>query len=768
MNKTAGCGLAAVICFLLSLAAGSVSYASGDRQGDAMERLSDALRRGDFNRAIIYGNEAERAYEKEGNIKLRIAALMRVSSAYQAVGQYRRSLDSLKTALGLSGKEVDETLRAAVLADLGNAYIFTNQLTESENHLKEALEISRRNNSSDIQASALNYLGNLYVLRKKNAEGLAAYRESARLSEQTGNGLLYARAMANSARVSLAAGNYQDTEDSLRAAHDKYLSLYNSHEKAYGLINIGRTHRQLTLSVASAAPSLKSRAEMAFIEAASAAEDIIDLLAASYAQGYLGQMYEEAGRPEEALRLTRKALFAGQQVNAPESMYLWQWQTGRLLKAEGKPGEALSAYRDAVNTLQTIRAEMVADCRMYNQLSFKDSVEPVYFGLADLLLKQADQAKDEAEAGPFLKETRRTMEMLKTAELQDYFQDACIAADRQKTKALETISSNAAVLYVIPLPDRLELLLGLDKGIKRFTVRVDAGTFTREVRSLRKRLEKRTTRQYLTHSQRLYDWMIRPLETELSAAKIDTLILVPHGPLYTIPLAALHDGEVFLIQKYALASTPGLTLADPRHMQRDKIKILLAGLTEPVQGFPALINVPMEIKAIQELYAGKVLKDRDFSIASMREELERSPYPVIHIASHGEFFDDSRDTYIITWDEKIGVDQLEKLIGVSKYSKEPVALLTLSACVTAAGDDRAALGLAGVGIKAGARSALATLWYINDHTSYELVTEFYRQLQNDSLSNAQALQQAQMKLLSERGFVHPGYWAPFLLIGNWL
>ena len=95
-------------------------------------------------------------------------------------------------------------------------------------------------------------------------------------------------------------------------------------------------------------------------------------------------------------------------------------------------------------------------------------------------------------------------------------------------------------------------------------------------------------------------------------------------------------------------------------------------------------------------------------------------------------------------------------------------LLTLSACDTAAGDDRAALGLAGIAIKAGASSALATLWHINDQATSELAVEFYRQLQNPTISRAIALKHAQLKLLNDRRYEHPGYWSPFLLINNWL
>ena len=114
------------------------------------------------------------------------------------------------------------------------------------------------------------------------------------------------------------------------------------------------------------------------------------------------------------------------------------------------------------------------------------------------------------------------------------------------------------------------------------------------------------------------------------------------------------------------------------------------------------------------------------------------------------------------------MDGLEKFIKLSRFREKPVELLTLSACRTAAGDDRAALGLAGIAIKAGARSALATLWFINDRASSVLVTRFYRELKNPAVSKAQALRFAQLSLIEDRRYRHPGYWSPFLLIGNWL
>jgi CHAT domain-containing protein len=288
------------------------------------------------------------------------------------------------------------------------------------------------------------------------------------------------------------------------------------------------------------------------------------------------------------------------------------------------------------------------------------------------------------------------------------------------------------------------------------------------VRTFRQLLEKRTTREYLPYAQQLYTWLIRPIEAALAGAPVDTLVFVPDGPLRTIPMAALHDGEHFLIHKYAVAITPGLNLTDPRPLAITQAKVLALGLSQPVQGFSALPNVPEEIRSIHRLYGGEALLDQTFLLAGAAATMEEHAFNIVHVASHGQFRSDVKQTFLLTFDGKLTLDRLEEIIGLFRYRNEPLELLTLSACQTAAGDDRAALGLAGVAVKAGARSALATLWYINDQASSELITEFYRQLQQPGTSRAVALQRAQLTILSNPYYTHPSYWAPFLLINNWL
>jgi CHAT domain-containing protein len=196
--------------------------------------------------------------------------------------------------------------------------------------------------------------------------------------------------------------------------------------------------------------------------------------------------------------------------------------------------------------------------------------------------------------------------------------------------------------------------------------------------------------------------------------------------------------------------------------------LLLGGLSEAVQGFSALPNVTSELQNIQKLYGSVIYQDREFINANIEKAMKGTPYNIIHIASHGQFDRDPQKTFLLTYNDKLSMNQLERLIAQGKFRDQAVELLTLSACQTAVGDDRAALGLAGIAIKAGARSALASLWSINDEATSQLMIEFYRQLQNTSNSKAKALQQAQQKMLSDERFHHPAYWAPFILIGNWL
>jgi CHAT domain-containing protein len=735
-----------------------------------MKDGSQAYQHGDFEQAVERWTSAEEAFEMSAARPEQIDALIRLSEAYQALGRYRTAAIRLDQAKVLAADRDDALLSIRILWRAGSLYQAGGQQAEAERSLQEALKRSKTLPQDALTAAILNDLGNLAASQGKFADALAAYNESFQTAQAASMKLLASTSQVNAARVSLPLKQYRDSKQRLDQATGILRGLEPSHEQISAFITAGLTYAKLRAFLVEMNKDLTLAAFQSLHDAARAADQLGDRRASSFAWGYLGKLYEDERRYAEALNVTQQAILMGQQAAAPEALYRWHWQAGRVLKALGRPKEAIDSYRQAIVAVQSIRPEVsAAIAEDQPDASFRETVGAVYFELADLLLRGSEQDADPQHQEAVLREARDTVELFKVAELQDYFQDDCVQAARSHATGLELVSKTAVVIYPIMLQDRLEILVSLPSGMVRKTVPVGAEELTDEIRAFRNFLEKRSTREYLSHAKKLYGWLIQPIEPLWADAGIDTLVIVPDGALRTIPLAALHDGTQFLIKKYAVATTPGVTLTDPRPLDRKGIKILSVGITEAVQDFPALPHVSREVETIHKLFGGTVLLNKQFMMSQMEKELKAHPYSVMHIASHGQFQSEGKDTFLLAYDGKLTMDRLEEYVGMLRFREEPLALITLSACETAAGDDRAALGLAGVAIKAGARSALASLWFLDDQASSQLVTEFYQQLHDDSVaSTAMALQRAQIKFLEHPEYNHPAYWAAFLLLNNWL
>ncbi|MDM8569669.1 CHAT domain-containing protein, partial [Thiotrichales bacterium HSG1] len=448
-------------------------------------------------------------------------------------------------------------------------------------------------------------------------------------------------------------------------------------------------------------------------------------------------------------------------------LLLLKTQLGRIMLAQKKLSGALAMYKQALEHLQLIRQKLTVGLHN-SQENFYQHVQPIYYSIADILLQQASMVTDKKD---LLIQARDTIESLKEAELQDYFQDECISSVKDNIKQLDNLGENTAVFYPILLKNRIELIINIGKELQQIVIPVSHAEIEATVLEFRTNLQRTMEGSFIKQAKQLFQWLITPLLEELDKHKINTLIIVPDGVLRTIPMAALYNStkQDFLFQQFALVTTPSLKLTEPHKLPHKNIQIMLSGLSDAVQGFNPLPNVIQEIKQIDSLFnTKKVLLNKDFSLKNVTKTLQTTPYEIVHISSHGQFDRNPKKSFLLTYDSKLTMDRLEKLFRVTGLRKKPVELLTLSACQTAVGDERAALGLAGVALKAGARSALASLWFVDDKATSQLITEFYQQLQNPELSKAQALQNAQRKLSGQRLYRHPAYWAPFLLIGNWL
>jgi CHAT domain-containing protein len=768
------------LIFLGFALSGTLRAAPADEEFTSAEHFTVT---GAFEESVAHWKKADTLFEKANNPSRQVETEIHLAAAYYALGQTRLAIETLTHAQGIASP-ADLKHLAQIKAALGAIYTLATPAAKehtmhehmsghedmAEATLKESIKLARTAKDPHIEAVALNSLANLYSYRNEPDNAVKQYKAAMDLASESHHRELASQACANLARSAVAAGDYDNAETWADEAVNKASKLQNSHDKAYQLLSAGQTFNDLFMDAPDHDNDLRLRALEAYQKAAVVAEAIGDKRALSYACGYEGALYEAEKKYDEALTLTRKALVLAQELKSPDALYRWEWQSGRLLHAKHDNDSAIAAYRRAVETLQLIRHDVALRYGNPNaHSSFREVAGAMYFQLADLLLQRADSAKNAADLDKMLLEARDSAELLKSAELEDYFQDECVNLLKSKITKVETVSGTAAVIYIIPLPDRTEMLVSLPSGLHRVKSPATDAMLNTVAHQFRVNLEKRTTYEYLEQARQLNDWLIKPLEPLLANSKIDTLVFIPDGALRNIPMAALHDGQKYLIEKYAVAVTPGLTLMEPRAFKKENIGLVANGLSDGVQGFAPLAYVSGEMSSLKKLYGGTELMNRQFVKTNIDKEFVGENYSIVHIASHGHFDSDVKKTFVLTFDGKLTLDDLEQLIRPSQLRDKPVELLTLSACQTAAGDDRAALGLAGIAIKAGARSAFATLWFVNDQSSSTLVSDFYTQLhQHPDISKAKALQTAQLKLLTDPRYAHPCYWAPYLIIGNWL
>jgi len=674
-----------------------------------------------------------------------VAELLNAADCHQNQGNTAAAIPYLEALNQQPGGHTQPREHLELDGRLASAYLRVGDHRRAYALLEEGIQHVEAVGQPWLAASLLNDLGRLYVAQDEPLYAIAAFDDALRLVKPNDWGLRASAGM-NLARALIEQHVAGGLEARLATAGRDIAMLRDASLKSRYFLTLGSL----------------LRAYDAFMNAWKLATSTSGPLQ-SFALGYIGALYEDEGRLQPALNYTRKAALAAQHASSAASLYQWQWQSGRILRAQDKAEEAIQAYRLATDTLANIRLDVAER----SDRSFHRDVAPLYFELADLLLARTPMLASNEAVQQNLLDVRNTLEQLKVAEVEDYFEDQC-AINEDRTQ-LDQFAGNAAIVYPVVLDDRIELLLSLPGGLTQFTTRIDQQTFNNTTRQLRLALEDPGRGDaYRPYAEQLYEWLVAPLDAALVQAKIDTLVLVPGGALRTVPLAVLHDGERFLIEKYAVATSPGLTLTRSGKSSGEPGEILVNGLTQSVGGFPALPHVATEIDNIAALYSADVNRDAAFTAAKFESELAEKPYSFVHIATHGQFHSDHRRSFLLTHDELITMDRLENILGLRQYVSQPVDLLFLSACQTAAGDERAALGLAGVAVKSGAASVVASLWLISDESTAMLVSEFYEHLRNSDGNKAKALQKAQLALIQDEMYSHPNYWAPFLLVGNWL
>lgn len=482
--------------------------------------------------------------------------------------------------------------------------------------------------------------------------------------------------------------------------------------------------------------------------------------AQSMALYQLARIYQLQNKQDEAIVAATKSLAA----DSLKENYQAYWLLTRSYQSMGDYNKAIAFNQKAIETIDRIKGDLVTNPEF--QLRFNAETRPIYDNLVALAVDRPGGASQED-----LKLARNAIESLQIVELENYFRLACLESE---SKQLDEIDPLASAIYPIFLEDRVVTIAAIGGKLayhQQDLSRESAKSTVAELRASLNPAIPKLKRQKL--SQQVYSWLVKPFEAQLKTGGIETLAFVVNGELRNLPLGAVENeaGE-FLIEQFNVAVAPGLSLLDNSPEKTKLDSMVLGGMSDPRQGFTPLPGVEREVAQIAELdYKDDILFNEDFTDQKLYTDLKRSKAPIVHVATHGQFSSDNEDTFILSWNEKISVNQLRNLLRSRSEigNNAGIELLVLSACETAVGDERAALGLAGIAVRSGAKSTVASLWQVNDDSTATLMSNFYRQLQTNTDGNkAKALREAQLELIKDGKHSHPYYWAPFIMVGNWI
>jgi CHAT domain-containing protein len=743
------------------------------------QRGAEFLAAGKPDKALSTWQEAHQLYANLKDPQGTIGTKINQAQALQSLGFYRQALLTLQEVNTSLQNRPNSSLKVQSLLGLGNslrALRILEQRTASTGEVtlgsKEILQQALSLATSMRDRAAIDRinlsLGNTFTIIGTTESEQAAIETYQKIAADAAP-LVRVQAQIDLYRLTSAQKIAPNTQIFLTDTRKLLDSIAPSRQTVYAYINLAETIQADRANSRIDSKTLISVARL-LTTAIEQARTIKDSRSEAQAIGSLGSLYALTKQYPEAKKLTQQALFIAESLPAPDLAYRLDWQLGKLLTI-GNPSDrdlaqATSVYRQAIAHLKLLRNDLNAiDADL--QFSFRDSVEPIYREYVNLLLKDGKQipAADLATA-------RDTIESLQVAELENFLRQGCLDT---YTVPLDKIDRSAAVIYPIILPDRVATIASIPgQPLRYYSQKISAATVEKTVTKLQRKLQDpnfspQQERVFKQQSKQLYDLLLTPLAGDLAATKTKTLVFVLDGAFRNIPMSILYDGDKYLFENYNLALTPGLQLVPPPDSTAQmRSQVLLGGISESRQGFPALPGVKPEIESISKLMPSQKLLNEEFNSKLVASNLVASNAPIVHLATHGQFSSKAEDTFLVTWDGRISLDRLSNLLkDRGTRSDNAIELLVLSACETASGDSRATLGLAGMAIRARAKSTIASLWSVSDEATQDLMISLYQNLATKKLGKSESLRQAQQTLMSNPKYRSPYYWAPFVLVGNW-
>ncbi|MEL6459847.1 MAG: CHAT domain-containing protein [Cyanobacteria bacterium J06621_15] len=724
--------------------------------------------RGQFQNAISTWENAEKIYVRLDLQPELVQSRINQAQAMQALGLFIKAQNVLNSVGENLNEQPNSILKAVGLRSFGTVLFIVGNVDESKKVLLQSLKIAFSLKANQEISEALISLGNVFGIEENIAsQNLAVkyYQQAANIAAS--NSDLRLQAQLNLFNLLVKKENFTVAKQLIPQIDAEFKKISINYKSVYHCINYAKTLAKLKNKTNLKTTSWLDIAQI-LSTATQQAKIIENKRIESYALGSLGEIYEQSKQFQEAEKITQQALNIANSIRAEDISYQLKWQMGRLYRKQGDINKAIKYYDGAWQVLKSLRSDLVSvDSNV--QFSFRETIEPVYREYVDLILKFA---KNDKQSQNKLIVAREVIESLQLAAIDNFFNSACFNTKVILDNAVDKGNLKTAIVYPIILPDRLEVILKLPQSpLINYSTAISKNQIEATIKKLRNDIEERKIgNDNKAEFNKLYTLLLQPAEKYLDNIQIDNLVFVLDGSLRNIPPAALYDGEQYLIEKYSITVSPGLQLYDLKPLQKTRLNVLTAGLSEERSNFSKLDYVEQELQRIKShIPDTKILLNQEFTSNAVEKQVNKKSYSIVHLATHGQFSSNSDETFLLAYDQKIKVKELNQWLRNREESlDEPIELLVLSACETAAGDSAAALGLAGVAIQAGARSTVASLWALNDASTAELMDNFYQELTKHNITKAQALRNAQLALLKQEEYNIPFYWAPYVLIGNWL
>lgn len=594
----------------------------------------------------------------------------------------------------------DQEEKAQFLGQLGNLYL----RTQNPKKALEAYTKSDQNHSS--QSAKIGKIQSLKQIIQERTEELALIEERNGTMVTATSTRNLQELVEKEKQTKLDKQTQQVT--SLRTIIDKVIQNGNPRQKIIATL-VGQETNLLEINIEALTVQIQNlpNPEPYLVQLArqnpEATEQIIKTPKLSEAIELLSRYYFQQGDLEKA-----KAL-AYQSFNKPtEKNYSILWLIAKIEEVKGNLGTAIAYYN---------RAEREIKKQQFSLVKRKE-FEMFYREYLKLLIKQKK-----------FQEALKVNKQLKIRGLENYLGFPCPFLDQPNIK--RPSNTHELIVNTIILEDTTHVLAQYpNQTIKHYTISLSQ----EELNTLIKKWQEDIFNVLKPNGDQergkiLYQLLIKPLELK----NVKKLIFNNDGILRNIPMAALYDGDKYLIEKYEISSTLGLNI-NQRQLEQNVKEALLLGISNPKEGI-VLPNVKTEIQKISRLIKDQTLINEQFTTESLIKELKNNNYDTLHIASHGIFGGTSDTSFILAYDRALSVTEL-----ITILSNNQINLLVLSACETATGNSRSVLGMAGIGTQTGIKTTIGTLWALQDSKETAGIMSHFYQGINQGHSASKALQ----------------------------